>query len=486
MSSAGFAAWVCWQEGLDPAVAQTLQDCGGMSMAADRDQCLWFFFNFDILLALARLSVWAKFNNIRVSIVVFPAKLVFGNKREFGLAVETLLSNQSLLAAQNLDIWLHPKLREYGESIPGLTFEAKNLLPGMAKISWTGLSADPRLPYTSSQGWYAIVRPLGNPLDKLFQAGWRAMYDALETAIKQHKLKYLLHENVVSVQIENLHQLRHFLREFFRMFKQAKDGQHDYWPCVCAVVDRKGLNFNAELIGKVGLQWENLTPDYPYLSYRNAYLLGEGFTIFDIRFSSEQVSMDTWCNISLDENEDVRQTIPITMPGVIVPAPETGCFYCGLGGHSAASCPTHGLPVESASPWRKLAELSFDDINEILRILAAALAEKSIAGYGDVLEAGDGPNALLRALFDINSVSQLRTVPRIWLAKAKDYPRCLEDAPHPKDGSPVWDLLAQLSAAPPEKLSKLEKDIQTAIQRFPRDGSLRTLLGFCNISMGIP
>jgi tetratricopeptide (TPR) repeat protein len=486
MSSAGFAAWVCWQEALDPAVAQTLQDYGGMSIAVERDQSLWFFFTLDVLLALARLCVWAKFNNLKVAIVVFPAKLVLGNKRELGLTVETSLSNQALHVSENLDIWLHPKLREHGEGIPGLSFEGKTLLPGMAKAAWLGLNADPRLPYTSSQGWYAIVRPLGNPLDKLFQAGWRAMYVEFETLLKQHKLKYLLHENVVSIQIENLRQLRQLLREIFAIFKRAKDGQHDYWPCVCAVVDRKGLNFNAELVGKVGLQWENLTPDYPYMSYRTAYLLGEGFTIFDIRFSSEQVSMDTWCNISLDENVDVHQVIPITMPGVIIPAQESGCYYCGFGGHSAAECPTRSLPVESASPWHKLAALSFDDMNEAFRRLAAVLTEKGTAGYGDVLEAGGGPSILLRALFDINAVSQLRSASRIWLAKSKDYPRCLEDAPHPRDGSPVWELLEQLSAASSDKLGRLEKEIQVAIQRLPRDGRLRTLLGFCHISNGNP
>jgi len=484
MSSPGFAAWLCWQDSLDPVLPQTLQDCGGMAVIADREQSLWFFFNFDILLALARLFVWAKFNHLKVSVVAFPARLVLGNKRELGITMDNMLSSQTLHPAHSLDIWVHPALREYGESIPGLSFEDKIPLPGMAKISWVSLNADARLPYTSSQGWYAIVRPLGNPLDKLFQAGWRAMFDELESVFKQHKLKYLLHENTVVIQIENLLQLRQFLREFFRVSKRAKDDGRT-WPCVCAVVDRKGWNFNAELVSKVGLQWEHLTPDFPYLSYRNAYLLGEGFSIFDIRFSSEQVSMDTWCTISLDESAEVYQTIPVTMPGVIIPSlEEGGCFYCGLGGHSAAECPTLGLPVENVSPWDKMMELSFDDINDTFRSIASVLTERGTVGYKTMLETEGNPNTLLRALFDINAVSQLRMVPRIWLAKSKDYPRCLEEAPHPKDSSPIWELLDHLGATPPDKLSKLEKDIQTAVQRFPRDGRFRTLLGFYSISKG--
>jgi len=118
--------------------------------------------------------------------------------------------------------------------------------------------------------------------------------------------------------------------------------------------------------------------------------------------------------------------------------------------------------------------------------VAAVLTENGTAGYRGMLENAGGPGTLLRAFFDINVASQLRMASRIWLAKSKDYPRCLEDTPHPKDSSPVWELLEQLCVVMPDNLGKLEKDIQAAIQRFPRDGRLRTLLGFCNISKGNP
>lgn len=68
MSSSGIALWLCWQGDLNPAVPQTLQDYGGMTVVAERDQALWYFFSSDVFLALARLHIWAKFNNLPVAV----------------------------------------------------------------------------------------------------------------------------------------------------------------------------------------------------------------------------------------------------------------------------------------------------------------------------------------------------------------------------------------------------------------------------------
>jgi tetratricopeptide (TPR) repeat protein len=483
MSAAGFAAWVCWQDVPDPAVSQTMQDYGGMSIIADRDQSLWFFFSADILLALARLAVWAKFSNIQASVAAFPAKFVVGNKREIGLDTDAQLGNQSLLPSRNFEIWLHPKLRERGDGLPGLSFSEKTAVQGMAKIPWSDIRADPRLPYSSSQGWYAVIHPLGNPLDKLFQAGWRTVYDSLESLFTQHKLKSLPHEYFIIVQVDNLAQLRLLLREFFVLIDTAKNAR-EYWPCVSAVVDRKGLSFNSELSSKIGLKWENLTPDYPYMSYRNAYLLGEGFSIYDVRSPGEQISMDSWCNIGLGENTETRRTLPVTIPGLLTAGSEGGCFFCGQGSHPSAQCPTLQMPVVAGDPWRDLARLSFEDMNEAFRGLETSLTELGTAGYKRAPELDGKADILLRALFDINAVCQLRMVPRIWLAKGSDYPRRPDEAQHPADASPVWDLLDQLRAAGGDRTGKVEKEIRSALQRFPRDGRLHTLLGFCGVAEG--
>ena len=79
--------------------------------------------------------------------------------------------------------------------------------------------------------------------------------------------------------MDNLLMLRTFLRDYLHSFDKENGEGGVYWPCVCVIADRNNLNFNSDLPKKIGLQWDNLMPDFPYLSYRNAYLLGEGFTV---------------------------------------------------------------------------------------------------------------------------------------------------------------------------------------------------------------
>jgi hypothetical protein len=98
-------------------------------------------------------------------------------------------------------------------------------------------------------------------------------------------------ETFLMIAVENLLMLRTFMRDYLHSFDKENKENSGYWPCVCVVADRNNLNFNVDLPKKIGLQWDNLMPDFPYLSYRNAYLLGEGFTVRDLRFTGEQMAM---------------------------------------------------------------------------------------------------------------------------------------------------------------------------------------------------
>ena len=267
MSAQGHALWICWHTDLDPSVTQTLQNYGGMFIVADRNQSLWFFFNTDVFLALARLAVWGKFNELRVSIEHLPAKLVLGVKREVGIAIDTALAQQELIPDDNLELWIHPKTRDKDFNIPGITFEKVSSKRGMANVQWSTLNADVRLPYSSSQGWYALLRPLGNPLDKKFQHAWPILQKAINNVLQVNKFKYINHDNFIMVSVDNLRMLRTWLRELLSSCAHIKDTDHEsYWPCVSVVIDRKGLNFNHELYKKVGLQWDKLIPDFPYMT----------------------------------------------------------------------------------------------------------------------------------------------------------------------------------------------------------------------------
>lgn len=483
MSSNGHALWICWQTDIDPVIPQTLQNYGGMLITAVRNQSLWFFFSTDIFLALARLAVWAKFNEIDASIEMFPAKLLLGVKREVSLELDNMLTQQEILPDEGLDLWIHPKARAIDHNIPGITFTKKMAKQGMTNTQWADLVADVRMPYSSTQGWYALLRPLGNPLDRQFQEGWPEMFKALENLLQRNKLKFILQDNFVIVSVDNLRLLRTWLREMLACCATIKSENHDhYWPCVSVVIDRKGLNFNHDLRNKVGLQWDNLMSDFPYMSYRNAYLLGDGFGIQDIRFSGDQTSMDSWCNVALDEDGFSTHSVPVIMAGQLINGQGSGCFYCGMRSHKSHECPSVHLAPSNGDIWRQLSGLSLESINESFRTIEHALTEKGLEAFEDLFAKPGPVSLLLKAIFEINSATQARTISHFWLARGRDLDTNPEENALPRDDNPVWDYLETFTTAPPEDLNSLDKELQTAIARSPRDPRLRTLLGFVGVN----
>ena len=216
MSTMGHAVWVCWQKTPPAAVNQTLLNYGGMLLTEEGDQALWFFFTDDAFLALARLSVWGNFNELAVAIEIFPGRLQFGARREMNLWVDGKLAAQSMMVRENLEVWVHPKSREGKNTLPGIDFEKTAPRQGIAQLDWALLKADVRMPYTSTQSWFAILHPLGSPLDKEYQTGWPAMFERLEGLFQEHKMRFIVHETFVMVAVENLLMLRTFLRDYLQ------------------------------------------------------------------------------------------------------------------------------------------------------------------------------------------------------------------------------------------------------------------------------
>ena len=492
MSATGTALWIAWEGDLDPAVPQTLQDYGGMCVTHSRDQALWFFFTADVFLALARLAVWAQFNSLPVNIEVVPARLLLGMRREMSVALDAGLVNQEVIIPQKLIVWVHPKSRELAGAMPGITFGPAPYPQGMAQVRWEVLEADARLPYTSSQGWYALLRPLGNPLDKRFQNGWRNMFTAIEQILQKYKLKFNVHDYFVMVPLDNLRHLRIWTRELLQLFAECKAKSDDYWPCVSVIIDKKGLNFNNELPKKVGIKWDNLMPDFPYMSYRNAFLLGEGFTITDLHYSATQTTMDSWCTVALGEGQAADGNfIPVLVAGQLVAGDSPGCFYCGMRNHEASQCPSKRMPFYDKDVWKRFGELDLEAINEGFRFLEKTLLEQGVNVFHSLVDDNEAPGVLSRALFEINLPAQLRVVERLWCTTSREFPRCAEGREDdvkkhemPKDDSPVWGYLERLKKIHPTELSTFERDLQAAITRNPRDARLRTLLGFAAMERG--
>lgn len=484
MVTNGFCVWVICRGDLNPAIPQTLTDYGGMLVTEDRGQSLWFFFSTDVILALARLEVWARFNPLPVFTQVIPAKLLLGLKLEVTATMGASLANQEASPSSELEVWVHPKVRKLVATLPGIEFEKTQTITGLANVDWMLLQADPRLPYQSSLGWYGILKPLGNPLDKKFLAGWREFFAELELIMKQMKLKFVIHDFFVIFPLESLRQLRLWCKEFLVLVRDLKATQPEkYWPCVMAMVDSKGLNFNAELPKKVRLDWEQLVPDFPHLSYRTAFLLGDGFKINDVRFSVDSANFEDWSNVALAEDFDENVgALQVELPARLVTGQETHCFYCGLRSHNMTECPSRQLRELRLDIWDKIANLDFEVMSSALSDVDKTLADDPEGGLNLLLTGGGADRLLMQALFEINVPAQLRMMLISWRSTAKDYPRALVQLAPPDSGG-HWEGMNLMLEG---ELVQADRALAQTELKNPRDYKCRTIHGFVAMERGDP
>ncbi|MDR1777608.1 MAG: tetratricopeptide repeat protein [Desulfovibrio sp.] len=489
MVTMGHVLWVCRQENCSAALYQTLLNYGGMQLVADEEQSLWFFFTDDVFLALARLIIWGDFNDLPACIELFPSRLKLDVTGKAGLDVDSALQSQEILVRDHFEVFVHPKSREGKKGMPGIDFESAPGRQGMCPVDWATIKVDARMPYASTQSWFAVIHPLGNPLDKRFQTGWDSMFKRVDGILQNHKMKSIVHENFLMVAVDNLLMLRTFLRDYLECTAKESLDPGAYWPCVCVAADRKNLNFNIDLPKKIGLQWDNLMPDYPYISYRNAYLLGEGFLIKDIKYSGEQASIDSWCNVLSDDKETGRDSIPLLMAGHLTAGDKNdnegklcGCFYCGIQSHMANDCPTRVCAPCPPDLWERMGDVDLDEINESFRAIEKTLAQSGNAGFPELLNRPD-TTLLTQAVLSNSPLSQLRHVEHYWLTRL----HASEDGEElQQDDSPCWKLLKDLATAEKTELSDVEKRLTEATLRHQRDARLRMLQGFLYVEKNDP
>lgn len=481
MQAEGYAVWMVWEGELNQVVPQAMQDYGGLLLAKEPAQALWFFFSSDVFLASARLETWAKFNTLPVSLSVMPVTLLAGSGRRLALELDPAIKAQEAAAPRNFQVWIHQSAVAAAVSTPGITLEETALPAGMHG-TWSVLHADSRLPYQASLGWYALLRPLGNPLDKTFQAGWRGLFEEVESILQRNKFRYTIHDFFLLFPLENLRQFKSWVNDYLTLIARLKEETPGkYWPCALAVVDKKGMSFNNELPKKIPLDWSQLSADYPHMNFRNALLLGEGFATHEVRFAAGSTP-DDWCNVSLaEEGKSGAPSLPLLVPGSLVLGPHPQCFYCGQRGHELIACPTRRFPASAKDVWRRVAVMDMQTMKEGVRALDEAVTVQGLEALPG-LAAQDSPVGIMtRALYDIASPSQLREVNRFWRTRGKLPPAAGDLTP--EDNNPIWDLLSGFADS--DKLA-LEKSLQTLALRFPRDFRIRSLQGFTALERGDP
>lgn len=481
MTAHGFAVWVAWRGEGSGAVAQTFTDHGGIRLVTERTQALWFFFSTDIFLALARLEIWSRLNPMPVFVQVLPGSMLLGFKLEIALGLDVVLGNQHAPHVEEFTVIVHPKGVEAAKALPGFTFTDALKIPGLASMLWKRLSADPRLPYASSLGWFMVLKPLGNPIDKVFQAGWREFLAEIEAIASRMKIQYLIHDFFLMLPLGNLRELRTWCKEYLAMVLRARQEGTAYWPCVQAIADRKGMHFGADLPRKIPLDWDQLAPDFPHLSYRNAFLLGEGFKINDVRFKVDEGSIDDWCNVSLLGGEQqVEAALHVELPKRLVAGPNVHCFYCGQRSHILTDCPSRQLQHLEADIWEQVATLNFADIEAGLVKVDAILA-RNPEGLAALLHEGqDVPSLLVRAMFEIGAPFQLRMLAAVWRSMGREYPRGLRQL-GPQASEPQWDALELFRQG---DLVNTERVVARELFKNPRGLQLITLRGLVALERG--
>lgn len=484
MSAPGYAVWMVWSGELSSAIPSTFRDFGGMELSTSPNQALWFFFTKDVFSALARLQVWANLNVLPVFIQVLPTSMQVGFQLEMALSIPSELYAQQAMPPDDFQVLVHPDLRTVVEGIPGIRLEAlERSITGLASASWRQLHGDPRMGFTSSLGWFFILKPLGNPLDKAYMEGWRAFFGELEGIIKRLKFKYLLHDDFLIFAIENHSSLRKWCLEILTLLRKVK-GNEDlvYWPSVMAAVDKAGFQFNEELPKKVGLDWDKMVPDFPHMSYSTAFLLGEPFKIKDVSYSFERSRLSDWCYVHLagGAEEEIGGALAMTMPVGLVAGKSHNCFYCGMRNHAEAQCPSRAIAMLDPEVWKLVSHMSLKEMNDALAHAGAQLGEAPEEALRHLLGGKDMAGLITRAIFEINAPSQLRLLPLVWRSMGKEMPRGIEKLMAPENTMQMRALNAFLAG----EVSQAEKLAKEGALRNPRDFQFRGLQGFIALERG--
>ena len=482
----GYAAWLSWTGAPNQALASTLKEYGGVHMAQELNQALWFFPDSEVFRALARLQIWSRLNSTPLLCQVIPATLLAGYDFSLSLSLSPDLTDQMAAPGQEFSVWVHPKLKAAVEAIPGLDLKPGAGASGYASsVKWLAFHADQGLDYETNLGWFYVIKPLGKMGDKESILGWRGFFNEIQNVLQRMDLKYIsdVREGYVIFPLVSVRLLRTWCQEILNLIRSVKEEGKEYWPCVMAAVPHKGLAFNAELPKRVGLDWNRLAPDFPHLQYRDAFMLTEWFKVNEIRHGAEQEVLETWCNVSPKAGEEQAQgSLDVFLPRKLNLGDGDECFYCGLKNHTAAGCPSKALSQLNSNVWNLLSRVNMEDLKTGLPGLDTRLGNGPVAdALADLLISGDKlENTLVRAMFEINAPSQLRMLQIVWRSRGKEWPAGLtqlaaEEAPY---------AMTALEALRAGDLERAEGLLKQASLKYMRSYQPPSLLGFVALEKG--
>lgn len=484
----GYALWMVWHGSPNPVALQMLEDYGGLKITDNGGQALWYFFSLDVLLAAARLGVWARFNPLPLALQIFPARFQCGQAGGKNLIFDESLWQQTLTPPEGFKIWVHASMHEAVETSPGLSLEPLARGDSLDPDLWRSMAIDARLPYQSPLSWYAVLRPVGNVQDKNFLLGWREFFAQLEALLQRNKLRFSLYDFFLVFPLEGLRQVKSWCRDYLLLVERLKaENPERYWPCVVAIADKKGMSQNEDLPGKVGVDWEHLNPDYPHMSMRNALMLGDEFSTHPVRFAPVRHQPDDWGSISLKSGEDAggAGVLPQLAPVNLIFGNYSPCFYCGQRNHATRDCPSRTIDPQAPSVWTKMAQLDFAAMRDEAREIDSALEriegeEARLSAIATVLHAEGRQSVMLKAFYDLTWPVQFRSASFFWRARNKDLEKAAKNLAS-LDKSPAWEVLETFAAGDPQEVGATLKALSV---KHPKDFRVACMRGFWAAEQG--
>ncbi|MBI9079908.1 MAG: tetratricopeptide repeat protein [Pseudodesulfovibrio sp.] len=485
--ASGFGLWVTWKGNLNNAVDNTLLEYGALCVAREKDQALWFCNTTEIFRALARLQVWSRVNPMPVFCQVVPLTFLVGYSLEYTVSLSVELDRQDARVSDDFEVVIHPKLKDKVNSLAGLTTEQLGNVEGLAAVEWLRLQVDQGLDYESLRKWFFIIKPLGKMSDKESILGWRDFSVEIIELLQKLGLKYIsdVKEGAIFFPLDSFRLLRSFCSEILTLIRTVKeDPEKKYWPIVMAAVAQGNLQFTGDLPNKVELDWNRLTPDYPYVRFMDGFLLSEWFRMDEARYGTDQVSLESWCTLASKEGGGYigHGTMQVLLPDLLVLAEGEECFYCGQKNHKPGDCPSKTLPTPHPQVWHLLAKIDIKDFSKGFNEIDAAVDKEDFSN--SILAVMNSKNTLqsvlARAVFEINCPSQLRTLKLVWRSRGKEWADGLKQLA-PKEGEFIWDALDALEAGDLPATAELIKQAQLKYQRSYQPHSL---WGFWNLENG--
>ncbi|PIE68936.1 MAG: hypothetical protein CSA21_05250 [Deltaproteobacteria bacterium] len=476
----GYAVWLVGHDALSKSVTQPLARHGGWVIVQEEEQALWFFPDAEVVRGLGQIVTWSHLHPLKMAVQMFPAQLLIAQNFSQGLKLDVSLGTQTMAPPTKLEILVSSLVESSLSHTPGFHFEP--LHQDESQGGWSRLQVDMRLDNSASQGWFVIIRPLGNPLERKVIDGWHDYSATLKKLFKKLGVTFIYSEGMEIILSCTTLQMLHTLCQELMIFLASTD-IISTWPCVYVGLEKGQQYLHKKLSENIQVSWEDLETDYIHLPLKTVYQLGATFMPLGTLVASKGgSSMDSFVKMvrAANWNQEETNRLPLVLPCHLLTGDYPPCFYCGLRNHPPGECPTRVCNNLNHGILDALAGLDIARLQHGLAAINHTLQEDSFEGIKNIIQADSDASMIVTAFWELNAPCQLRTMRLIWRSKGREWPKGLREL-NAQGEDALWSALHRFR----------NKDLDTAAQRLeqfkknhPDSYKTKTLQGFMYMEEG--